>query len=504
MMLRLFFIGSLLIIVSGTNASVDETAAMMHLLPRDLIASLNGTDEAADSHSQTEGPELPRISDLWKLMRSVSADIGLEASARTIPIVITHPQRAMVLFETRGTVSKLYETVAKTKMIKGCCSRDIAIVFEGAILLNNHRTITKIGINEVFNEIQLIQKPLFVSLLEMVTEIKNKENIPWIEWAMHCLSDSSAKQQKSALPTGRGLICDESGKLIGIDLSHLNLIGTIHLEALPQTVRSLDLSFNDFESLNLDGLRGKSLEKLYVESNVRFQVTTDWFDGESEVNRPHRTLVLSLSRPRVYQLPDTRSKIRQWLQRQRIFEVLVLDGIAIKRTESLPFYMAMLNVVDRVTNKDRIPWYQHMRNGWTILPEDRQIFGLKHKSRCRYSLDLRGLGLEGHIDLTALPRSIVQVDLSNNNLSGVLFFGEYGLVPINLRDLNLQNNNKLRIDLRQLNPITHLARLHISSNQLKKPSLTFLRSWLNTSRIKKVYFDEHEVMNQRFNFTKNQ
>ena len=500
------FIAFVLFIISETNAlSANDTEEMIHLLPRVLIASLNGTDEAIHSQPQPEGPELPRISDLWKLMRSVSADIGLEASARTIPIVITHPQRAMVLFETRGTVSKLYETVAKSKIIKGCGPRDIAIVFDGAILINDHRTITKVGINEVFNEIQLIRKPYFVSLLEMVTEIKNKENIPWIEWAMHCLSDSSAKQPQSVLPMGRGLICDENGNLIGIDLSHLNLIGTIHLEALPQTVLSLDLSFNHFEFLNLDGLRGKSLEKLNVESNIRFPVTADCFDAQPDANRPYRTLVLSSNRPKFYQLPDTRSKIRQWLQRQQIFEVLVLDGIAIQRTESLPFYMAMLNAMRGVTNKHHILWYQHMRNGWTIPPAKRQNFGItvSRGRRCQLTFDLSRLRLEGYIDLTSLPRNIVRLDLSNNDLSGVSFFGEYGLVPTNLKDLNLQNNDKLYIDLQQLNPITHLNRLRISSNQLKKQSLICVQKWLDTTRIKRLYLDECVFVNQRFNFTKN-
>lgn len=84
-------------------------------------------------------------------------------------------------------------------------------------LINDHRTIQDIGITVEANVIQIIEKPVFVALLEMVADIDNIENIPWFNQAMECLSDPSNKQSKN-----------EYGYLIGIDLSHLDLTGTVH------------------------------------------------------------------------------------------------------------------------------------------------------------------------------------------------------------------------------------------------------------------------------------
>ena len=94
------------------------------------------------------------------------------------------------------------------------------------------------------------------------------------------ISVLSANRCQNISQFGRGLVSDQNGNLVDLDLSGLNLIGTIYLRALSQTVRSLDLRFNDLDNLNLSGLRDKSLKKLNVEHNRRCHVNTESFNLE--------------------------------------------------------------------------------------------------------------------------------------------------------------------------------------------------------------------------------
>ena len=420
----------------------------------------------------------------------------------TEPIVLHDP------FEIHhdGTVSALYEMI-NAKLPSLAVPRGVSIIFGGKVILNlrnDYRTIGDIGMTERLNDIQIIQKPIFAALLEMVHGVTNKQNIPWFNQAMDFLSDPSANDYQSPLPIERGLICDENGNLIGIDLSHLNLIGTIHLEALPQTVRSLDLSFNDLDSLNLNELRDKSVERLNVENNPRFQVNTEHFDFEPELNRTARTLYLSSYQivPSIINWNVKRYRIERWLHRQPTIETVVLDSaLTICREGSVPFYVAMVNVIKRVTNKERIPWYQHFLNSWTIHPSSWCDFGvIYHKgnsrSRARLSFDLSGLGLEGHIDLGHTPRNVMRLDLSNNNLSSISFIGK---ANCNLQELNLQNNDNLRIDLTEIDQssksccLYYLKRLMISSNQINRCRMSKRNSvyqWLSVNMVKEVVLDE--------------
>ena len=142
---------------------------------------------------------------------------------------------------SNDTVSILYDkTNANVSYIKE--SRGISIIFEGRIILNffnDHRTIKDIGMigNGTLNDIEIIPKPDFAALLEMVSDISNIQNIPWLILAMQCLSYPSSKRCRSVFNFSRGLHCDTDGHLIGVDLSHLNLTGNVHLKSLPPTVR---------------------------------------------------------------------------------------------------------------------------------------------------------------------------------------------------------------------------------------------------------------------------
>ena len=104
----------------------------------------------------------------------------------------------------------------------------------------------------------------------------------------------------------------DNGNLIGVDLSDLNLIGIINLESLPPTGRSLDLSFNDLDTLNLDGLRGKSVERLNVEHNARCHINTECFTAESEHKLPLKVLQLSTNQifPWITSFGEKKSRIK--------------------------------------------------------------------------------------------------------------------------------------------------------------------------------------------------
>ena len=111
-------------------------------------------------------------------------------------------------------------------------------------------------------EILIIRKPDFAGLLRVSSDIRNKENTPKFDRALWRISDASS------LEFGRDLVCDTNESLVDIDLSHLDFTGTIHLESVPQSARSMNLSFNDFETLDHDGL-GSKLDRLKLEIDLR-------------------------------------------------------------------------------------------------------------------------------------------------------------------------------------------------------------------------------------------
>merc|ERR1712079_177154 len=112
-----------------------------------------------------------------------------------------------------------------------------------------------------------------------------------------------------------------------------------------------------------------------------------------------------------------------------------------------------------------------------------------------YRFNLSGLGLEGNIYLGPLPKSVRDLDLSNNNLSKIRF----GDVEVrnNLRALNLQNNDNLDIDLIEIEALrsrdsclNRLVCLYLSSNQLRMNGLVAtkesIRLWQQNNTIKTV------------------
>ena len=427
------------------------------------------------------------------------------------PINIINHYCSPLYFSPLDTASSFYDIINK-KCPRIASPHGISIVVNGKIILNavnDHRAICDFGISKEMNDIQIIQKPDIAALLEMISDISNADNIPWFDQAMHRISDMSSNRWRSVCDLDDRLHCDANGHLIVIDLSHLNLSGTVHLQSLPQSVKTVDLSSNDLLTLNFADLRGKSLERLNVEHNHRFQVNTDRNVQvpESEEHRLWRTLQLSSNQihPTMTDSRAKRFRIQNWLYRQQNFDELVFNGKRIPRTEYAPFYEAMLKVVVGVTNKEVIPWYQSFMDEKTIPFYEWQNYRVVHSTghqrsrfRKRFSFDLSGLGLQGHIDLGSVSRYVMNLDLSNNNLSSISFVGNGSY---NLRELNLQHNEHLRIDLGKLGKSTqlvgHLNRLLISSNQLvASGSATSLspeiavRKWLNRTRLNEVILDE--------------
>ena len=424
------------------------------------------------------------------------------------------------VIHANDTVSALYDMI-KAKVSYVVASRGISIVFGGKIILNfsnDHRKIEDIGMYGTLNDIQIIPKPDFAALLEMVSGISNIQNIPWLINAMQSLSD----QNVSKFLFGRGLEYDENGNLIGIDLSHLNLTGSIHLESLPSTVRSLDLSFNDLDFLHFDGLRGKSLEKLNVEHNKRCYLNIDRLCAliaETEHIPIINELKLSSNQifPRITDAKEKDIRLRNCLFRHKVMVRMIVDGVEIVRGNNkspLDLYSRMLRVVMGVTNKQVIPWYTHFFEGRFIPSREWKALGVEYKKQfgcsgslaSRYKFDLSGLGLEGEIQLGSLPRNVYEMDLSNNNLSGITFGGER--VRFNLRALNLQNNDNLRIDLAEIELsrikrvacLGRLVHLRLSSNQLTTNQMLngipilkdeSIRLWLESTTVNRVVIDDH-------------
>ena len=221
--------------------------------------------------------------------------VSFSVRSHIAPIQIINLYCPLFFAQSDKTVSSLYNIVRiKCPAIKSTV--DISIIFKGHILLNvadDYQTLGSIGMHCELNEIQVIGKSDFVALLETIDDIDNKENIPWFNQAMSCLSDLSTTQCRTLSSFGRRINYDDAGKLNGIDLSHLNLTGRIHLESLPLTVRSLDLSFNDLYTDNLKGLRRKSLERLNVEHNQRCHINTALWSPQFGYDFPAQILQIS-------------------------------------------------------------------------------------------------------------------------------------------------------------------------------------------------------------------
>ena len=428
-------------------------------------------------------------------------------ATNVIPINVVNYYVPSFSIQSNATVSTLY-VLLSTKLP---LDHSITIIFNERVLLhlvNDDRNITTFGISAESNAIQIIKKPDFVALLEMVSDLGNNRNIPWLDYAVYLISNPSVIPRRTALPFTKHLHYDDHGNLIGIDLSNLNLIGDIHLESLPPTVRSLDLSFNDLNPLNLDGLRGKSVEILNVQNNRRCIIDTKYFRSGSERSATIKQLEISsnqiLHQLRAFKHKDIR--IKQWLNHCQHLRLLIVDGVRIYRdSHRSQFNLRMLRVIDRVTNKHVIPWHSPFNLGDLIYDEAWDRYGVKYMKKkrdghgypTRYKFDLSGMGLRGHIDLGCLPRNVVRLDLSNNNLSSISFDGQRGgHGPFNLRELNLQNNANLRINLSSIDmqskscALCRLVHLSVSSNQLKETSAVgFVQHWMSASKLKGVIMD---------------
>ena len=416
-----------------------------------------------------------------------------------IPINVINYYCPSLSVRSNESISTLYHLL-HDRISSIISSGEISIIFQERVILNlnnDHRSLKSIGISATSNSIQIIRKPDVAALLEMISETRNSQNIPWFDRASYCIVNPFSTECRSVCQLGSGLHCDSEAHLIGIDLCHLDLGGTVHLESLPQTVRSLDISFNDFETLDLDGLAGKSLDRLNVEMNRRCRLHSKLGDPRFGHNLPIKVLRISSN-------------------------LLIIDGVPMLRGDTMPFYFGILNVVQGVTNKERIPWYQYFSDGLTISSQQLRIFGIDYpqvlnkqnfrRSRARCHLNLSGFGLEGHIDLGFLPKNVFELDLSNNNLGSVSFAGNCGHKAIwnsqqNLRELNLQQNNNLRIvcsENGQYSTSLSLCRLHtlrISSNQwevldipngvaLERSPMNFVRRRLGAFGLREIFVDQ--------------
>ena len=417
----------------------------------------------------------------------------------SISIVAVTGAPDCIQLQPNDTVSSLYNAIYDE------CSgvqhtKDISIVVNGKIILkliDDHRTIDDIGMTEEWNEFAIIERPDYVALLEMVVDINNIEAIPWFKTAAECLSDSSGNDCQTVCKFENRLDsvhCDEDNKLIGINLSHLNLSGTIHLESLPQSVRSLDLSFNDINKMNLDGLRGKSLEKLNIEHNRRYRISHLLPSGTNILVKELRLSSYQIF-PETIDFKDKVIRFYTWRPQGGLLTTVIMDGVSIGIRNSM-FYAKMVQVVHGITNKERIPWYRPFMGAFKVRRNDWHDLRVQlckrgnHGARPQYKFDLSGMELRGHIDLGSLPGNVVGLDLSNNNLESISLpvNGEY-----NLRELDLRNNENLRFDLMRIDLsstyccLCKLQYLSISPNHLSvgtcpRMAIT-VQSWLKRKAI---------------------
>ena len=371
------------------------------------------------------------------------------------------------------------------------------------------------------NESQLIGKSDFLLLLEMVMEIWNIRTIPWFEWAIRNAPVLAERHHHIPFLQGRRLHFDANNNIIALDLSHLNLIGKLNLRSLPQSVRSLDLSFNDLTNLNIDGLNGKALESLNVEHNPRCYINVAVFEFTSGRHIPLRTLQVS-SNQILHRIidPETKQKrIQDWIHRQQPLDTLIVDKVEIRRQcYHSPFYLRLLRVIDGVTNKEVIPWYRIVADGrlirdyqWTQYKVEvirKKWHGFEHV----YSFDLSGLQLEGHVDLGCLPRNVIKMDLSNNNLSSICFHGQG---RFGLKYLDIHNNRKLRLNVADIDlssrssSLRYLKHLSVSTNHFQiiggldqVTKRLFINKWLNDTKLNELVLDGEVFVHPRLHTSK--
>ena len=481
----------------------------------DLLEMASVLDYEEDSPSTPKSPLAQNQND--KISDGLGSVHDHSSSANVIPIDVINYYCPSLSIQSNATISALYDLLS-TKIP---FDHAITIIFNEKVLLNlvhDVGNVTTFGFCAESNAIQIIKKPDFVALLEMVSDLGNNRNIPWLGFALHFISNPSVIPHHGGSPFAEQLHHDDHGNLIGVDLSNLNLIGNIHLESLPQTVRSLDLSFNDLNSLNLDELRGKSVERLNVRNNRRCIIDTNYFRSESERSSTIKELEINSNQIfhqlRAFKVKNIR--IKQWLNRRQHLRLLIVDGVRIYRdSHKSPFILRMFRVIEGVNNKHVIPWYPPFTAGGLILAEGGwEQYGVKYKKKrdaqsARYKFDLSGLGLRGYIDLGSLSRNIVRMDLSNNNLSGISFDGHDG--PFNLRELNLQNNDNLRINLLGIDlhsrscSLCQLVHLSISSNQLEinenlgnASRAEFVQQWMSATKLKEIVMDGETFCNRNY------
>ena len=272
----------------------------------------------------------------------------------------------------------------------------------------------------------------------------------------------------------------------------------------------LDLSKNILNSISFGGDGLHFLEELNVRNNDHLHINLVDIE-RSSIFCSFSRLVISPNQLIIDGVTTKTGKIeyvREWLMKRtsRINRVVIdhvtIDNMAMPQGDPILYQLQMLHVVDGVTNKDKIPWHHYFSKRIPIPAERFESLGIIYngivpgnrykRSRARCHFNLSGLGLKGHIDLGYLPKNIVQLDLSNNNLSSISFTGN---AQYNLRELNLQNNEHLRMDLTKMCAsssasccLDHLHVLRISSNQLDIRGSTskgyfegHIQSWLSTS-----------------------
>lgn len=424
-----------------------------------------------------------------------------------IMVTVSNHLCPMIYVYADSTVRALYDVVKTIHCPDIRCMEEpkgISIIFQDRILLSSDWKLIEIGFcgeMGVSNHIQVIPKPAFVSLLEMVSGITNKWQIPWYPMATHYLSDPRALQNDP-------LIWD------CFNLSHFGLKGTVNLDAVPQSVIALDLSYNDLHTIKWSGDIGpRHLKSLNIQNNKRLRVD---FTQMLWLNHFQCSSV-QLRMPGVDHTILSKQQITQWalnqlqLHQQRTsLQSLTVDHFKFSRKPRAvsengetntrtsneptsqypavaqpeigvmadPVFQSLVEMMKsvQINYQNTGGWLQFVahcaRSGNCKVTDLCRFYSSRFK--CNGQGDLvrmvfDGCHLSGHVHLAAIPQTVKVLHLRQHNITNI---GEWkDLRGKSLRYLDVFRNPNLILDLSQLeeggDPLP-LKSLIVSAVQIQK------------------------------------